>query len=230
MYCCTMPSAASPLHTARPPEIQVFLASQSPRRKALLESAGVIPVVIAPDPAMDAEAIELPLPNEAPLAYVQRVAEVKRDLARQRLSRLRLDRAPKPYDLILAADTTVALDGRILGKPVNHDEAARMLRALSGKTHQVHTAVSVCLVDASRSDTTVVSSQVRFAPLSDAWIAEYVASHEPMDKAGAYGIQGRAGAMIPEIAGSYTAIVGLPLYETLQMIRKMSQDTAKVIR
>lgn len=207
--------------------VQVFLASQSPRRKALLAQAGIAAVVIAPDPSIDSEAIEAAHAKELPLAYVQRVAAKKRDLAAQRLPMLSVTPAPRAHDLILAADTTVALGDRILGKPQHRQEASQMLRALSGKTHQVHTAISICTVDASQSDTQVVSAEVCFAPLDENWIARYVESGEPMDKAGAYGIQGPAGAMIPSIAGSYSAIVGLPIYETLQMMARLTKDWDK---
>lgn len=210
--------------------VRIFLASQSPRRKALLESAGIAVIVLPAASDIDAEALEVPLAHEAPLAYVQRVASLKRDLAIKRLRSLELDPAPQAHDLVLAADTTVELEGRILGKPTDPNEAHAMLHALSGKTHQVHTSVSICLADGSRTETGVVSAQVRFAPLSDAWIADYVASGEPMDKAGAYAIQGRAAAMIPDISGSYTAIVGLPLFETLEMIRARTADTPNPIR
>lgn len=210
--------------------VRLLLASQSPRRKALLESAGITTIVLPPAADIDAEALEAPLAHEAPLAYVQRVASLKRDLAIKRLQSLKLDPAPQAHDLVLAADTTVELDGRILGKPADPQKAHEMLHALSGKWHQVHTAISMCRADGSHSDSRIVSAQVRFAPLSDAWITGYIASGEPMDKAGAYGIQGRAGAMIPEISGSYTAIVGLPLFETLQMMHALSADTSDPIR
>jgi septum formation protein len=205
---------------------QLFLASQSPRRKALLESAGFFPVVMAPDPTVDAEAIELPLAGEEPLPYVQRVATIKRDLAAARLPALNITPQPRPTDLILAADTTVALDDQIFGKPLDQDHAIAMLRALSGKTHRVLTAISICTVAGRHPQTAVVSANVQFAPLTDAWIKAYVASGEPMDKAGAYAIQGQAGAMIPAISVSYTAIVGLPLYETVQMIQAASATTS----
>lgn len=200
----------------------LFLASQSPRRKALLQNMGITPLVIPADQQIDAEAIETPQPNEDPIAYVVRVANLKRDLAQQRLQACPPSElpTPQPEDLVLAADTTVALDQHILGKPSNKVQAQKMLKALSGTTHQVHTAVSICRMDGAAKETTVVSSDVTFAPLTNDWIDHYIATGEPMDKAGSYGIQGLAGSMIPKISGSYTGIMGLPLYETLNMLRR----------
>lgn len=207
-----------------PSQIRIFLASQSPRRKSLLESVGITPLVIPADPTIDAEAIETPQHNEDPIAYAMRVANLKRDMAQQRLHKAPPPEieTPKNHDLVLAADTTVALDQKILGKPESRQHAHEMLRSLSGKTHQVHTAISITTVDGNTKDCVVVSSDVTFAQLTDDWIAGYVASGEPMDKAGGYGIQGLAGSMIPKISGSYTGIMGLPLYETIALIQKHS--------
>lgn len=203
---------------------KIFLASQSPRRKSLLEGVGIRPVVIPADPIIDAETIETPQPNEDPIAYVRRVANLKRDMAQQRLHKtppLEIDQ-PIDRDLVLAADTTVALDQQILGKPETAEHARQMLMMLSGKVHRVHTAVSITRVDGSGPASVVVSSDVHFAPLTTEWITQYIATGEPMDKAGSYGIQGIAGSMIPNISGSYTGIMGLPLYETLMLIRQLS--------
>ena len=206
--------------------LRIFLASQSPRRKSLLESVGLTPFVIPADPTIDAEALETPQPNEDPIVYVRRVANLKRDMAQQRLQKTPPAEINQPadHDLVLAADTTVALDQKILGKPENAAHARQMLMALAGKTHQVHTAVSIATVSGQTKDCVVVSSDVQFADLSQEWIAAYIATGEPMDKAGGYGIQGIAGSMIPKISGSYTGIMGLPLYETLALIRKVSVD------
>lgn len=204
-----------------PPKI--YLASQSPRRRQLLESVGMTPILVPPDPDLDAESLEIPLADEPPLAYVKRVATLKREHARGRLAKKLTVIFPKPHDLILSADTTVALDNKILGKPADREAANAMLQSLSGKTHLVHTAISGCRFDGSGQTTVAVSSEVVFAELTDAWIRRYVESGEPMDKAGAYAIQGLAGSKIPKITGSYSAIMGLPLYETLQLIERLSQ-------
>jgi septum formation protein len=200
-------------------DVKLFLASQSPRRKALLEMLGLTPLVIPADPAVDSEALEKPWPREDPIGYVQRIALTKRDLGLTRVHQPCCDLLPKGIDLILAADTTVALDQEILGKPQDPEHAIEMLQKLSAKTHVVHTAVSITRVDLSQQESLLVSSQVSFAPLPRQWILDYVSSGEPFDKAGAYAIQGMAQAMIPKISGSYSGIVGLPLYETWQAIQ-----------
>ncbi len=202
---------------------EIFLASQSPRRKVLLESLGLAVIVIPADPRIDAHALELPLPKEDPVAYVQRVALLKRQQGLAQLRATAAQHKPQANALIIAADTTVALDQEIFGKPQNPQHAEQMLARLSGKTHQVHTAVSIARIDESEDKTLVVSSEVTFAPLSERWIADYVQTGEPFDKAGAYAIQGMAQAMIPRIKGSYSGIVGLPLYETSQLIHALSK-------
>ncbi len=178
-----------------------MLASRSPRRRTLLESVGLSFEIEAAD--ID----ETPLPGEPPIPYGLRVAEAKSRAVAAK------GRA------VLAADTVVALDGRILAKAEDAEDAARMLRALSGRWHTVHTAV----VLARGPDTLfeLVSSEVRFRALSDPEIARYLASGEPMDKAGAYGIQGEGGALVAEVRGSYTNVVGLPLEETLRLLALM---------
>lgn len=201
--------------------IRIFLASQSPRRKALLETLGIAPIVVAAQPGVDAEALEEPMPGEDPLVYVARVALLKKSHGLARVKAALNAESKADHDLLIAADTTVALQGEIFGKPRNAADAQEMLRRLSGKTHQVHTAVAVTRLDGSQEMSLVVSSDVTFAELTDHWITDYVQSKEPLDKAGAYGIQGAAQAMIPSISGSYSAIVGLPLYETLQMLRAL---------
>jgi len=189
----------------------LYLASQSPRRRQLLEHWGVRCELLLPDPHEDAEAIELVRPNEAPATYVKRVTRLKLQHAVERLQHRGLPAGP-----VLCADTTVALGRQILGKPESPEHAAATLRALSGREHQVLTAVA--LWHQGRIHQGLSRSKVRFAELSEAQIAHYVASGEPMGKAGAYGIQGLAGLLIERISGSYTGIMGLPAHETAQLL------------
>lgn len=192
----------------------VYLASQSPRRRQLLDQLGVAYELLLPEPSEDAEALEVVLPREAPLAYVKRVTQLKLNAALARCKRLGLPQAP-----VLCSDTTVALGRDILGKPLDGADATHILNLLAGKTHRVLTAVAVGTADARVQ--TVSISQVTFSPMSAAQIAAYVATGEPMGKAGAYGVQGRAGAHISHLSGSYTGIMGLPLFETAQLLRQM---------
>jgi septum formation protein len=198
--------------TAAPGSDFIYLASQSPRRSQLLDQLGIAHRLLLPDASEDAEALETVRTGEAPARYVARVTALKLEAAARRLQVRGLPAAP-----ILCADTTVALGRRILGKPADAQEAHEMLQALSGQNHRVLTAVAVAS-GAQRSQALSVS-QVRFAHLSAADIAQYVASGEPMGKAGAYGIQGLAAAFIRRISGSYTGIMGLPLFETAQLLR-----------
>ncbi len=200
---------ASTSDSARQPWL--YLASQSPRRRQLLEHWGVRCELLLPDPHEDAEAIEVVRPNEAPATYVRRVTRLKLQHAVERLQRRGLPAGP-----VLCADTTVALGRQILGKPESPEHAAATLRALSGREHQVLTAVA--LHHQGRIHQGLSRSKVRFAELSEAQIAHYVASGEPMGKAGAYGIQGLAGLLIERISGSYTGIMGLPAHETAQLL------------
>lgn len=191
----------------------VYLASQSPRRRQLLEQLGVRYELLLPDDHEDSEALEAVRPGEAPAAYVQRVTALKLDAALARLKRRGLPPAP-----VLCSDTTVARGRAIYGKPEDAADAARMLRELAGATHRVLTAVAI---QAGRRRLQALSdSRVSFAPLNAAQIRAYVASGEPMGKAGAYAIQGLAAAHIARIAGSYTGIMGLPLFETAQLLRQ----------
>jgi septum formation protein len=190
----------------------VYLASQSPRRSQLLTQLGVVHELLLPSADEDAEALEAVLPNEAPKAYVQRVTQLKLKAALVRLKQRGLPQAP-----VLCSDTTVALGRTIYGKPADAQDAQRMLRALSGQTHRVITAVAVGLDD--RVLTACSESRVTFAALSEADISAYVASGEPMGKAGAYAVQGGAAAFISKISGSYSGIMGLPLFETAQLLR-----------
>jgi septum formation protein len=190
----------------------IYLASQSPRRRQLLEQLGVRHELLLPAADEDSEALEAVLPGEAPAAYVQRVTGLKLDAALARLRQRGLPAAP-----VLCSDTTVARGRTIYGKPADAADAARMLRALSGATHRVLTAVAV---QAGRKRVQALSdSRVSFAPVTPQQIAAYVASGEPMGKAGAYAVQGRAAAHIRRISGSYTGIMGLPLFETAQLLR-----------
>lgn len=190
----------------------IYLASQSPRRRQLLEQLGVRYELLLPDSDEDAEALEAVLKNEAPATYVKRVTGLKLDAALARMKRRKLPPAP-----ILCSDTTVAMGRVIYGKPDDAKDAARMLRELSGSTHRVLTAVAV---QAGRRRFEALSdSRVTFDELTPAEIRAYVASGEPMGKAGAYAVQGRVSMHISRINGSYSGIMGLPLRETAQLLR-----------
>jgi len=191
----------------------VYLASQSPRRSQLLEQLGVRHSLLLPAADEDAEALEAVLAGEAPSDYVQRVTRLKLDAAMRRRILRGLPDAP-----VLCADTTVALGRSILGKPRDAADAARMLARLSGRSHRVLTAVAVG--QGARVLQVLSVSQVRFAPMSAADIETYIASGEPMGKAGAYAVQGLAAAYIARISGSYSGIMGLPLHETAQALRQ----------
>lgn len=195
----------------------VYLASQSPRRRQLLEQIGVRYELLLADPNEDAEALEATRPGEPPADYVVRVTLAKLAAARRRLAARGLAAAP-----ILCADTTVALGRSILGKPADAADAARTLARLAGKTHRVLTAVAVA--SGRRTSTRTNVSSVRFAPLTAAEIDAYVAGGEPFGKAGAYAIQSAAAAWVERIAGSYTAIMGLPLHETAALLREARVD------
>ena len=191
----------------------IYLASQSPRRAQLLDQLGVAHRPLLAGADEDAEALEAERAGELPQAYVQRVTQAKLAAARQRLLQRGLPPAP-----ILCADTTVALGRRILGKPQDDAQATAMLTALSGRTHRVLTAVA--LHDGRRAYLGLSLSQVRFASLNATTIASYVASREPRGKAGAYAIQGAMAGCIAHIAGSHSGIMGLPLFETAELLRR----------
>jgi septum formation protein len=195
----------------------IYLASQSPRRSQLLSQLGVRHEVLLPDAAEDAEGLEAIHGNEAPKRYVQRVTALKLEAALARLKRRGLPTAP-----VLCSDTTVALGVTIYGKPENSADAKRMLKELSGQTHRVLTAVVIG--DGRRAVSVCSVSQVRFAPLSAAEIAGYVATEEPMGKAGGYAVQGRAAGFIAHISGSYSGIMGLPLFETAGALKSLGFD------
>jgi septum formation protein len=192
----------------------IYLASQSPRRSQLLDQIGVAHQILVADASEDAESLEIALKSEAPKAYVMRVTGLKLDAAVARLKNRALIAAP-----VLCADTTVAMGRVIYGKPENAADAARMLAELSGKTHRVLTAVAVAH---GRKRVSLLSeSKVTFAKMTKAQIASYVATGEPLGKAGSYGVQGKAAGMIERISGSYSGIMGLPLFETTQLLRQI---------
>ncbi len=191
----------------------IYLASQSPRRAQLLDQLGIAHRLLLAGPEEDAESLEQVNVGESPSAYVQRVTALKLDAAVARHARQGLPPAP-----ILCADTTVAFGREILGKPKDADDAQRMLALLAGRTHRVLTAVAV-QAGAQRHAALSVS-HVRFAALDDARIAAYVAGGEPFGKAGAYGIQGAAAGFIEHISGSYSGIMGLPMFETAQLLER----------
>ncbi len=197
------------------PTQKIYLASKSPRRRELLRQIGVdfSLLMLREQGPRGPEVTEAVLPGEAPAQYVERVTREKADCA----LRAMLWRRLPPYP-ILAADTTVSIDGDILGKPANPAEAAAMLRRLSGRTHQVLTSVCVHRDQDSWQATQV--SQVAFVELTEAAIEAYCATAEPYDKAGGYGIQGFAAVFIREIVGSHSGIMGLPLYETAQLLNQ----------
>ena len=184
---------------------QIYLASASPRRRALLRQIEVthrlLPVAVD----------ETPLPDETPHAYVARLARAKAGAGVRALGR----RKPAP---VLGADTAVVVDGAILGKPNDRDEGLAMLTRLSGREHWVLSAVA--LATARRDGFKVQESRVRFRELSPAECAAYWDSGEPWDKAGGYGIQGRAAVFIVELRGSYSGVMGLPLFETAELLRE----------
>jgi len=195
----------------------IYLASQSPRRQELLKQIGVKYEMLAPEPGEDTESIEASHPNEKARDYVARVTLAKSVVALNR----HIERA-LPWAPILCADTTVSLPGHIggeiLGKPFDAVDADRILKLLSGKTHQVLTAIALRISPDSEPVSVVQISEVAFTQLSEDQITKYIASGEAFGKAGAYGIQGLASAFIESITGSYSGIMGLPLAETSQLL------------
>ncbi|MBP3861985.1 Maf family protein [Pseudomonas fragi] len=184
----------------------LFLASGSPRRRELLTQIGV------PFNTVSAAIDETPLANESPAAYVERLAREKAQAGRLQL----LKSIPDGAFCVLGADTAVVLDERILGKPVDEADALAMLMALSGRAHEVLTAIAI--IDAGRCETRVVRSQVRFRNISKQEASLYWASGEPRDKAGGYAIQGLAAVFVTGLNGSYSAVVGLPVCETAELL------------
>ncbi|HDR9057832.1 TPA: septum formation inhibitor Maf [Burkholderia vietnamiensis] len=192
----------------------LYLASQSPRRQELLQQIGVRFELLLPRPDEDAEALEAELAGEAADAYVQRVTVAKAEAARARLVA-----SGKPAAPVLVADTTVTIDGAILGKPVDADDALAMLTRLAGREHEVLTAVAVIGADGALLPPALSRSSVRFAAAPRDAFERYVETGEPFGKAGAYGIQGRAAEFVERIAGSHSGIMGLPLFETAALLR-----------
>ncbi len=194
----------------------LYLASQSPRRRQLLDQLGVAHRLLLPDADEDAEALEAERAGESPEDYVQRVTQAKWQAAQQRLRRRSVAEPDAwPHAPILCADTTVALGEHILGKPADAAHAAEMLSRLSGQAHRVLTAV---VVDGHAR---LSVSHVQWRALSTDEIDRYVVSGEPMGKAGAYAIQGRSGAWTQHIDGSYSGIMGLPLFETAELLKPL---------
>jgi septum formation protein len=192
----------------------VYLASQSPRRQELLGQLGVRFELLLPRPDEDAEALEAERPGESADAYVRRVTVAKAEAARARLVAGDHARAP-----ILVADTTVTIDGAILGKPDDVDHALAMLERLAGREHEVLTALAVVDGEGRLLPPALSRSTVRFAAASREALRRYAVTGEPLGKAGAYGIQGRAAELIERIEGSYSGIMGLPLFETAALLR-----------
>ncbi len=188
---------------------RLILASASPRRAELLRNAGIAFEV---EPANIHEA---PQAGEAPLQYAQRLA---RDKAQVVLAR-------RPDAVVLGADTVVVVDAQLLEKPANDDDAARMLRLLSGRTHQVITGVCLAAAGLERSEAEV--TQVSFTTMSEVEIADYIATLEPMDKAGAYAIQGMASRWVERVEGCYFNVVGLPVARVYKMLREYEQSSVK---
>jgi septum formation protein len=201
---------------AAPPDRGIYLASRSPRRRELLSQIGVRYhlLLFRAQPGREADINEDPQPGEAPAAYVERVARTKAETGWAALLQRNLPRAP-----VLSADTTVTVDGRILGKPADRKEAAEMLLSLSGRRHEVLTAIA--LKNDEHLDTALSLSEVSFKKLTDEEIRQYVASGECDDKAGAYAIQGRAARFIVELRGSYSGVMGLPLFETAELLERL---------
>ncbi|SCZ41043.1 MULTISPECIES: Maf family protein [Burkholderia] len=204
-----MPSSASPAVFPI-----LYLASQSPRRQELLLQIGVRFELLLPRPDEDAEALEAELAGEAADAYVQRVTVAKAEAARARLVA-----SGKPAAPVLVADTTVTIDGAILGKPADADDALAMLTRLAGREHEVLTAVAVIGADGALLPPALSRSSVRFAAAPRDAFERYVETGEPFGKAGAYAIQGRAAEFVERIAGSHSGIMGLPLFETAALLR-----------
>jgi septum formation protein len=203
---------------AGPVERGIYLASRSPRRRELLTQIGVrFHLLLFRDrPGEGPDVDEISMPGEAPDLYVERMARAKAEAGWRRMLQRNLPIAP-----VLAADTTVSLDRKIFEKPMDRGHAAEMLQQLSGRTHEVLTAVALKQDDWLES--ALSRSEVRFKTLSAREIEQYVASGEGDDKAGAYAIQGRAARFVIELRGSYSGVMGLPLYETAELLEKLAQ-------
>lgn len=193
---------------------RLYLASRSPRRRELLTQIGVQfdTIVLRNQPREDRVLDEVPLQGEAPIDYVERVARTKAEQGWRIVSWRKLVSQP-----VLAADTTLEFEGQIIGKPVDEEDAKHILRRLSGNSHRILTAVAVAFE--GRIESVLSVSEVRFGVLDEVEIRRYVVSGEPMDKAGAYGIQGRAGLYVEHLTGSYSGVMGLPLFETGALLK-----------
>ena len=199
---------------------RIYLASQSPRRRELLKQIGVSfeILLLRSSPGRCADVDETPHAGESPEGYARRICRAKAEAG---YTALKLRNLP-PFP-VLAADTTVALGDRIFGKPDNATHAAAMLRQLSGQEHHVFSAVSVALD--GHVESALSTSTVRFAQLDEERIQHYLLTREYADKAGGYAIQGYAGAFIEHISGSYSGVMGLPLFETVQLLRQFNYPT-----
>lgn len=197
-------------------ERPIYLASRGPRRRELLAQIDVKfhLLLFRADPRGDADISEEILPGEAPDAYVLRVAKAKAEAGWKRVMMRNIPRAP-----VLAADTAIAIDDRILVKPANRHDAAAMLASLSGRQHEVLTGVALKYED--HLDSSLTRTEVAFRAISEDEIKHYAATGEGDDKAGGYAVQGRAAQFVTAIRGSYTGVIGLPLYETAQLIEKL---------
>lgn len=196
--------------------MRLYLASRSPRRRELLNQIGIAfdTIVFRDGSRADSETDETPFSGENPLVYVERVARAKAEHGLKIVHERKLPLRP-----VLSADTTLEFAGEIIGKPVDMADAAAILRRLSGQTHRVLTGVAVNHM--GRTEYILSSSEVRFRRLDEEEIRHYVLSGEPMDKAGAYGIQGRAGLFVEHLAGSYSGVMGLPVCETGELLKRL---------
>ncbi|HRF31683.1 MAG TPA: Maf family protein [Azonexus sp.] len=196
--------------------MRLYLASRSPRRRELLHQIGIDfdTVVFRDGMRADLETDETPLVNEDPVVYVERIARAKALHGLKIVEERRLPMRP-----VLSADTTLEFEGEIIGKPSDMADATRILKRLSGQTHRVLTGVAINHL--GHIEYLLSTSEVRFRVIDDEEIRHYVMSGEPMDKAGAYGIQGRAGMFVAHLAGSYTGVMGLPVCETGELLKKL---------
>jgi septum formation protein len=201
-------------------QTRIYLASQSPRRRELLKQIGINfeMLLLRSDPRRNVAVDETPHESEQPENYVQRVAQAKAEAGYSALRFRNLPPCP-----VLAADTTVALDGKIFGTPGTAEQAAAMLRQLSAREHKVLSAVSIVMDE--HVEVAVSTSTVRFVTLSEERIRRYLLTREYADKAGGYAIQGQAGAFVEHLSGSYSGVVGLPLFETVQLLQRFNFPT-----
>ena len=195
--------------------MRLYLASRSPRRRELLNQIGIAfdTIVFRGGSRADSETDETPHAGEDPLVYVERVARAKAEHGLKIVQERKLPLRP-----VLSADTTLEFEGEIIGKPLDQADAAAILRRLSGQTHRVLTGVAVNHL--GHTEYLLSTSEVRFRQIDDEEIRHYVLSGEPMDKAGAYGIQGRAGLFVEHLAGSYSGVMGLPVCETGELLKR----------